>query len=111
MPNLLNIILGTWAVVAGISLVFTFFKQYRGRARYLYLFFFGMWAGLWGVGALRHQEVATRGMMWLIVLVAVGLMLADSVRRYRETRRRLSEERVARLRGGLSKPPDDPPAG
>jgi hypothetical protein len=111
MPTLLDRILGTWAAASGISLIFTFFKQYRARPRYAYLLFLGIWAGLWGYEALRNLALLPRWVMWLIFLLGIGAMLRDSARRYRESSERLRAERLARLQDSFPKPPDDPSGG
>lgn len=114
MPSLVDRILGTWAAASGISLLFTFFKQYRARPRYAYLFFLGVWACLWGIQALRGPAAAAvmpRWAMWVVFLVGVAAMLKDSAGRYRDTRARLRAERIERLHGTTSKPPDDPSPG
>ncbi|HEY3413693.1 MAG TPA: hypothetical protein VGM51_11665 [Armatimonadota bacterium] len=107
MPTLWDKIIGTWAVAAGISLTFTFFKQYRAGLRYIYLLLIGIWIGLWGVQALRHAEIIPRWAMWALFGLGMITMLRDSARRYRETSAALRAERIARLKSSLSKPPDD----
>lgn len=111
MPSLLDKIIGTWAVAAGISLTVTFFKQYRARMRFVYLGLFGIWIGVWGIQTLRHADMVPRWAMWALFCLAMLTMVRDSVRRYRETSDALRAERIARLKEGLSKPPDDPSAG
>ena len=111
MPTLWDKIIGTWAVAAGISLAFTFFKQYRARPRYIYLVLIGVWIGLWGIQALRHSAVVPRWAMWVMFGLGMLTMLRDSARRYRETSDSLRAERIARLKAGLAKPPDDPSPG
>lgn len=108
MPSLIDRILGTWAAASGVSLLFTFFRQYRARPKYAYLFFLGVWATIWGFEALRSVAVLPKWVMWLIFLLGIGAMVRDSAGRYRDTRARLRAERIERLHGTSPKPPDDP---
>jgi hypothetical protein len=104
-------IIGTWAVAGGISLVFTFFKQYRARVRYIYVALIGAWAILWGLQCMRHEDLAPRWALWLVFLSGLAAMVADSVRRYRETSTRLRRERLERLRLAQQNPSAPPTPG
>lgn len=90
-------ILGVWAVAAGVSLVFTFVRQYHARARYAYLPLLGAWALLYGLNVLRGGTAARRWLLWALFLLGVAAMVRDSATRYRETSTRLREERLKRL--------------
>ena len=87
-------------MAAGVSLLFTFFRTYRGRPRYLYLLGLGLWAGAWGINRLRSVPLFPGWLLWLLFLLGIGVMLTDSARRYRETAARLRQERRDRLTGG-----------
>lgn len=89
-------IIGTWAAAAGISLLFTFARHYRARFRYVYLAFLGLWALLWGVQRMRTAPLAPHWLFWLLFALGIATMLADSVRRYRESSARLRRERRER---------------
>lgn len=107
---MLDRILGIWATVTGISLLFTFFWQYRARACYLYLFFFGGASLMWGIGLLAKFPLFPLWLRWLLFACGVAAMLMDSVRRYRETFRRIREEQNQRRRAALKSPdPESPP--
>jgi hypothetical protein len=102
---MLQFLLGLWALVAGISLTFTFFRQYRGRTRYLYLLLFGLAAGLWGAGAVFARPLAPGWLILLLLTLGLISMLRDSARRYRERFEETIEER-RRLRDDRIHPPD-----
>lgn len=93
-------------IAAGVSLLFVFFRQYRARARYVYVFFLGCWAGLWGLNRLRGEMLTPGWLLWLIFLLGIVAMLRDSVLRYRATSAELHAQRLERLRA-----PDPPPDG
>lgn len=93
-------IIGTWAVAAGVSLLFTFFRTYGAQQRYLYLLGLGLWAGAWGINRLRSVPLFPGWLLWLLFLLGIAVMLADSIRRYRETAARLRQERRDRLKPG-----------
>lgn len=106
---MLDRILGIWATVTGISLLFTFFWQYRARTRYLYLFFFGGASLMWGIVLLAKIPLFPLWLRWLLFACGLATMLMDSVRRYRETFRRIRAEQVQRRGRNLeSSDPENP---
>lgn len=102
MPNEVTLwdkIIGTWAVAAGASLLYSFARTYHGRRRYLYLLCFALWAGAWGINRLRIDPLFPGWLLWLLFGAGLIAMFSDSVRRYRETAARLQRERRERLNG------------
>ena len=102
-------IFGTWAVVAGISLGFVFFRQYRGAFRYLYLPLYSAALMLLGIGRLQHAAVAPSWVIWALFIAGLIAMFRDSAMRYQETSERLKREREDRLRSFSDTAPDQHP--
>lgn len=90
-------ILATWAIAAGVSLLYSYFRVYRGRARYLYLFSFGAWAVFWGANHFSALPLLPPFTLPAMFVLSIALMLADSLRRYRETNAQLRQENQDRL--------------
>jgi hypothetical protein len=88
---------GMWMAAAGISLLYVFFRQYRARARYVYVFLLGCWAGLWGINRLRGETVTPGWLLWLLFLLGIAAMLRDSISRYRAASAEQHAERLARI--------------
>jgi hypothetical protein len=99
-------ITGLWMVAAGISLLFVFFRQYRGRGRYAYVFLLGCWAALWGMSRLRGEPLLPGWVLWLLFVLGIATMLLDSVARYRATVEELRRERTSRLHAADESPDD-----
>lgn len=89
-------IVGLWAAVTGVSLTFAFVSIYR-RRRYLYVLFLGLAALVWSVNLLGGGRVSTPAWItWTLFALGLFLMFRDSVRRYRETYQRITEEKRRR---------------
>ena len=89
-------IVGLWAAITGVSLTFAFVSIYR-RRRYLYVLFLGLAALTWSVNLLGEDSVSISAWIpWMLFASGVLLMFGDSVRRYRETYQRITEEKRRR---------------
>jgi membrane protein implicated in regulation of membrane protease activity len=99
--------IGLWSLLAGVSLLYTFFVMYRARGRYLYLFLFGTAAFLWGLETVLLRSFMPRGVIWIILALGLVWMVMDSLRRYRDTSYELRRRREERLNAPLEEPSED----
>ena len=92
MITLLDRVVGLWAAVTGVSLTFAWCAIYRS-VRYLYVLFLGLAALAWSVNLLGGDRVSIPALIpWALFALGMFLMFRDSVRRYRATYQRITEE-------------------